>query len=262
MYTVDEIRNVTFTKTLGGYKTGEVDDFIDICADTVEALTAEKEDLKKKMEMLANKVVEYRNDEDSIRSALLSAQRLGDTVLREANHKANLILDDARIKAEKMGQTAKQQIAEQLQELERMKKLVGEFKSKILGVYREHLSMIDVLPEYKEPEEEQSPTEEQSVEKTLPVAPEMPTEEIVQSEPEVVPVQEETIPETEDVAEISVEADEVTVEETPSVYEPEEDTARFSGLKFGVDYDMAADDDDEEDETAVADKKRHKRKFF
>ncbi len=257
MYTVDEIRNVTFTKTLGGYKTGEVDDFIDICADTVEALTAEKEDLKKKMEMLANKVVEYRNDEDSIRSALLSAQRLGDTVLREANHKANLILDDAKIKAEKMEQTAKQQIAEQLQELERMKKLVGEFKSKILGVYREHLSLIDVLPEYKEP------VVEQPEEESLPVTPEMSVEETVQSEPEVVPTEEEIIPETEEVAEIPAQADEVAAEETPSVQEPEQDAVRFSGLKFGLDYNMAADDeDDDEDKTAVADKKWHKRKFF
>ena len=33
MYTAEDIRNITFTKSLGGYKTGEVDDFIDICAD-------------------------------------------------------------------------------------------------------------------------------------------------------------------------------------------------------------------------------------
>ena len=128
MYTVDDIRNITFTKTLGGYKTSEVDDFIDICADTVEELNKENEDLKKKMEVLANKVVEYRNDEDSIRTALLSAQRLGDTVLREANHKAGLILEDAKIKAEKVEETAKQQIKEQLEELERLKKLVSDFR--------------------------------------------------------------------------------------------------------------------------------------
>ncbi len=261
MYTVDEIRNVTFTKTLGGYKTSEVDDFIDVCADTVEALTAEKEDLKRKMEMLANKVVEYRNDEDSIRSALLSAQRLGDTVLREANHKANLILDDAKIKAEKMEQNAKQQIAEQLQELERIKKLVSEFKSKILGVYREHLSMIDVLPEYKEVEEEQPVEQEQPAKDVLPVAPDMPVEEVVESKPVVMPVKEEIISETADAMEMPIEVDEETADEVSSVEELEEDTARFSGLKFGVDYNMAADDDEDEDDVA-ADKKHHKRKFF
>ena len=97
MYTPEEIRNIEFTKSLGGYRTSEVDPFIDKCADTVEALMQEKAELTKKLEVLADKLVEYRNEEDSIRTALLSAQRLGDTVVREANHKAGLILEDANI---------------------------------------------------------------------------------------------------------------------------------------------------------------------
>ena len=36
MLTPEEIRNITFTKGIGGYKTNEVDLFIDQCADTVE----------------------------------------------------------------------------------------------------------------------------------------------------------------------------------------------------------------------------------
>ena len=57
MYTPEEIRNIEFTKTLGGYKTAEVDPFIDNCADTVEALMREKDELTKKLEVLADKLV-------------------------------------------------------------------------------------------------------------------------------------------------------------------------------------------------------------
>ena len=124
MYTPQEIRSIEFTKSLGGYKTAEVDEFIDRCADTVEALINEKSELAKKLEVLADKLVEYRNDEDSIRTALLSAQRLGDTVVREANHKAGLILDDANIKAQKIEETAKRKIVDEEKELERVKKEV------------------------------------------------------------------------------------------------------------------------------------------
>ena len=101
MLTANEIRNATFNKSMGGYKTTEVEAFLDQCADTVAALTSQKAELEKKLEVLADKLVEYREEEDSIRTALLSAQRLGDTVVREANHKAGLILEDANIKAEK-----------------------------------------------------------------------------------------------------------------------------------------------------------------
>ena len=92
MYTAAEIRNVEFTKNMGGYKAAEVDAFVDNCADTVEKLTAEKEELNKKLSILADKLVEYRRDEDSIRSALLSAQRMGDSIVREAKEQAEEIV--------------------------------------------------------------------------------------------------------------------------------------------------------------------------
>ncbi len=245
MYTVDDIRNITFTKTLGGYKTSEVDDFIDICADTVEALNKENEDLKKKMEVLANKVVEYRNDEDSIRTALLSAQRMGDTVLREANHKAGLILDDAKIKAEKIEETAAQQIKEQLDELERLKKLVSDFKTQMLGVYREHLAMIDVLPEYAPPEEKEpeAEVEEPVVEEAQePQAADEPEAEAIDADPlEEVPAEEPEA--TVDDLSLADTMPLFVADDAPEANEP----GRFSDLKFGINYSIA-DDLDEEDE--------------
>ena len=231
MYTVEEIRNITFSKSLGGYKTSEVDDFIDVCADTVEALTEERDDLKKKMEILAAKVREYREDEDSIRTALLSAQRMGDTVLREANHKASLILEDAKIKAEKIEEVARQQIQDEVEELEKMKKLVGEFKNRILNVYREHLAMIDVLPDYEEPEQ---PAEEETQETAA-------VEETV----EETPVFEEATEEEESpTVPVSPDADEKTA---ASLFDDEDgdEVSQFGNLKFGADYNIEDDEDNE-----------------
>ena len=95
MLTVEDISNVEFTKTLGGYKTSEVDNFLDQCADTVSALNKEITALNKKLEVLADKVVEYREkldayqkEEDSIKTALVAAQRMGDNVVREAGKKS------------------------------------------------------------------------------------------------------------------------------------------------------------------------------
>ena len=68
MLTPNDIRNVVFTKGMGGYKTSEVDVFIDECADTVEALikeknaaveafNREKQDLQKKLEVMDNTAI-------------------------------------------------------------------------------------------------------------------------------------------------------------------------------------------------------------
>ena len=129
MLTANEIRNATFNKSMGGYKTTEVEAFLDQCADTVAALTSQKAELEKKLEVLADKLVEYREEEDSIRTALLSAQRLGDTVVREANHKAGLILEDANIKAEKIVETAQKNIQDAEREFERIRHEITAFKA-------------------------------------------------------------------------------------------------------------------------------------
>lgn len=246
MYTAEDIRNITFTKSLGGYKTGEVDDFIDICADTVEELTKTNADLKKKMELLANKVVEYRNDEDSIRTALLSAQRMGDTVLREANHKAGLILEDAKIKADKIEEIAKQQIKEQIDELDRLKKLVGDFRTQMLSVYREHLSMINVLPEYTPPQEEAE--EAPAAEETAEASEEVPTQETAEPEQQTM--------EEAPAAAVAEEKEEPAATMPLFGFGDDEEDAdedagggRFSDLKFGTDYSIADDvDEDAEDD--------------
>ena len=151
LLTADRIRHITFTPGRGNtYRDTDVDDFVDQCADTVQALTARIDELNQKMEVLADKLVEYRNEEDSIRSALLSAQRLGDSIVREAKQKAELMLDDARIKADKIKENARREIGDEELELKRVQKEVSDFKAKLLDVYRQHLSLIDLLPEVKE----------------------------------------------------------------------------------------------------------------
>lgn len=244
MLTANEIRNITFTKSMGGYKTAEVDVFLDQCADTVAALTSAKAELEKQKELLADKILEYRNDEDSIRTALLSAQRLGDTVVRESNHKAALILEDANIKAQKIVENAERSILDQQEELERIRREITNFKARMLSIYREHLALIDVLPEVHDepetaPEEQAEPAD--SAAATEPAAPafepvEAPAAEVV----------EESNPAPEVVLDLPIlrDEDEVPVEPARESGLAEPATSRFGELKFGDDYDISKDNED------------------
>ena len=278
MLTPEEIRNIAFTKGIGGYKTNEVDLFIDQCADTVETLLSEKAELNKKLEILADKLVEYRNDEDSIRTALLSAQRLGDTVVREANHKAGLIMDDANIKAQKIAENARRSIVKEEEELRRIEKEVASFKARMLSIYREHLSLINVLPEPEEEEqapEESAPAEpeaaspaeptasaaEQEPVKEEPSAPAAAEASSAKEEPVFEPVAAATPKEepaslsAQDAAEVSAfyrniprldeeepqPAAAAAVKEEEPVRRERPASSRYSDLKFGEDYDIAQD---------------------
>ncbi len=147
MISAQNVRDVRFTKTMGGYKTAEVDSFLDECADTIEALNNDIEENTRKMQVLAETVVEYRNQEDSIRTALLSAQRMSETVIAEAKEKAEAIIAEAQKKADNIEAESKKAIQAELDELARIQKEVAAFRSRLLATYREHLTLIGILSE-------------------------------------------------------------------------------------------------------------------
>lgn len=269
MLTVEDIRNVEFTKSLGGYKTTEVDVFIDQCADTVSALIEERNSLNKKLEILADKLVEYKNDEDNIRTALLSAQRLGDTIVREANQKSSLAMEDAGIRAEKIlkdaeekargiVETAKGNIRDEEQELIRLQREVAAFKNRMLAIYREHLSLIDVLPE--EPAElsaEETPMETQEIKADVEKKDEEAVAAVAEETPAVSVPQPKTAERPFTIAgeELPAEKPDAFAVKLTELPEEEADKAapqaveqkprpasRFADLKFGEDYDISEDE--------------------
>ena len=175
MVTAQNVRDIRFTKTMGGYTTAEVDAFLDQCADTIEALNKDIEENTRKMQVLAETIVDYRNQEDSIRTALMSAQRMSETVIAEANEKAIEIVAEAESKAATIKEDTQKSIQAEFDELERIQKEVVAFRSRLLATYREHLTLIGVLAEEEKVEE---PVVEKQAE-TVPVeVDEQPVEEV------------------------------------------------------------------------------------
>ena len=157
----DDIRNVTFDKVMRGYRPEEVDAYLEQVAAEMEKIQAEKEDNEKKLFILAEKVDQYRNDEETLKTALLNAQRMGESVIHEARQKAETILYDANSKANQLKQEAADNVAEMEQELARLKTEVAQFKSNVLMLYRQHIESLSAVPGEepvkKEPEEEKKP---------------------------------------------------------------------------------------------------------
>lgn len=147
MISAQEIRTVTFDKTMRGYRAEDVDAFLQQVAQDMEQLAADNADKEKKLYILAEKVEEYRRDEDNLKTALLNAQRMGENVIREAKQKAESMLREAGIRADTLTRVAKEQVEDQAGELERVKAEVADFKNKILGMYRQHIELLSALPD-------------------------------------------------------------------------------------------------------------------
>lgn len=175
---VEDIHNVTFDRVMRGYKPEEVDEYLDKVAAELERLQAEKADIEKKMYILAEKVDQYRNDEETLKTALLNAQRMGESVIQEARSKAETILYDATNKANLARDEALQKVAEEELLLSRLKAEVAHFKSDILNLYKQHIESLSLLPgEEKKKPEEPKPEAAESEKKEPPALQPAPKEE-------------------------------------------------------------------------------------
>jgi len=103
MITSQEIREKTFEKAvIGGYDMGSVDNFMDELAEDFALLQKENSTLRSKMKVLAGSVEEYRSNEDALRMALISAQKLSVAIEKEARERSERILNEATAEAERI----------------------------------------------------------------------------------------------------------------------------------------------------------------
>lgn len=144
--TPNEIHNKQFDKAMSGYRPDDVNAYLEQVADYVEELIEEKSVLDQKIMVLAEKLEEYREDEDSLRAALIGAQKLGDSVVRESKRKAEQILAEAQTKADLMVADIRHNIDRETGTLNKMQAEVARFKSQILAMYRQHIESINSIP--------------------------------------------------------------------------------------------------------------------
>lgn len=142
MISSNEIRNRQISAAQGGYNKDEVNILLDEAADTVDAYVAESKELYHKLEILAAKIEEYRVDEDSIKTAIISAQKMADSIEQQAKEKASkseqessakaaAIVEEATKKAEEILTAANVRYKEKLSDAElKAKEMLSDIKER------------------------------------------------------------------------------------------------------------------------------------
>ncbi len=185
MVTSQEIMEKRFNKgKLFGYHPEEVDSFLDSTAKTLQDLESQNRTLENQVQELNERIQQYQEDEESLRSALVGAQKLGDSMVREARQKADNILQAANEQAEQILYAARRREENQLEGLEQIKQEVSDFKSRLIDVYRKHIELIRELPAAESEEAVPQPSEEQLPVETSPVLEEKIIEEDISNEAE------------------------------------------------------------------------------
>lgn len=187
MLTALEIKSISFSNALRGYKTEEVEVFLDkIEADYVQFERIIK-DYEAKIETLNSEIETFKNSQNSIQNVLLSAQKLADQIVNEAKEKSEEIIvnaeqnitaitaqekelafafeqkanerkallekelaemvEQANLKANAITSAAEDSVKRQQALFDKLKLEIAAFKSSITSKYKEHLSILQEIPD-------------------------------------------------------------------------------------------------------------------
>ena len=182
MLTPQEVSTHAFTKApLGGYNMAMVDEFLDELTDDYTALYKENAALKAKLKVLVEKVEEYRSTEDAMRATLLTAQKMADSIVHEAEAKRDEILAQAQSDAQEKIENYRRELSESEDRLRQGQLELSKFIAASREICNKELSFLEQLPQL--PVAESAPTEEPAApveeieEKVLATFKETPAEE-------------------------------------------------------------------------------------
>ena len=145
MVTAKDIQEKAFERAGKGYNMSQVDEFLDELASDFTSLSKENAALKGKLKVLVQKVDEYRQTEDSMRLALLSAQKLSAQIESDARIRADAMLADAQQRADQLSRQAADGIANEEAKLEEAKKATNRFFDHMRTVCQKQIEFYDKL---------------------------------------------------------------------------------------------------------------------
>lgn len=150
MITPVDLENKEFKKGFRGYDMEEVESFLEELVKDYSRIYRENASMKDKNAILNDAVENYKGMEDTMRSAIISAQRTSEEILRNAHEQAENIINEAKVRAQQILNDMDGQIQEMKRECASIEAQSGLLRAKLRTVLTTYLGMLDELPEQKE----------------------------------------------------------------------------------------------------------------
>ncbi|MCI8869107.1 MAG: DivIVA domain-containing protein [Lawsonibacter sp.] len=148
MLTPLEVSERAFQKvSFGGYNMAQVDEFLDLLTADYTSLYNENAVLKNKMKVLVEKVEEYRATEDTMRQALMYAQRKADELVEDAEQKRAAILRQAEQDAADRAVSVEKELQAEQFRLSSAQSATAAYVARVRALHEQELKYLDQLHE-------------------------------------------------------------------------------------------------------------------
>jgi cell division initiation protein len=138
-----DIEQQEFTRSFRGYNEEEVDDFLDKIVKDYEELINENLRLNEEIEKMQEKLKEFSEIEETLRSALLNAQKSAEEMKGRVESEAKIIIEKAEMEAKSLKQQVFQREDLVKNEIDNLRRYKFIFKEKFKSMLNLYLKMVE-----------------------------------------------------------------------------------------------------------------------
>jgi len=137
-----DIQKKKFRVKLRGFDNEEVTAFLDVVQEEMEGIVRENATMKEELRRTEMKLKEYRDLEETMKTVLITAQKMVDEHKGSAQREAEIILKEARLKAHEIVREAEKRIIKLHEDISELKSIKRHFKEEVLRLIEGHKKML------------------------------------------------------------------------------------------------------------------------
>ncbi len=142
--TAMDIENQDFGRKLRGYDPQEVNLFLKSVGENVARLTLENGEMLEEVGQLRRQLEELRAHEKTLQQTLVSAQRMTEEMKDRAAREGELLVQEARHRADRLGAEAQNSLMRLEADISRAKLDRETFERQLRSVIEQHLTLLDL----------------------------------------------------------------------------------------------------------------------
>lgn len=138
-----DIHNKEFSKAFRGYSEDEVDEFLDLVVAEFERLIRTQEELQVELSGLESRIEHYRGLEETLKNAIVLAQKTADEIKEAALRETDAIKRQALLDAQRTREEAQEMVKKSYEEVDRARQTLLRFKAEFKSFLESTMEMLE-----------------------------------------------------------------------------------------------------------------------
>ncbi len=138
-----DIQQQQFTVRFRGFDQRDVESFLELVRNEFEELIRENNSLKDELRRKGEQIEKYQDNEQTLKATMITAQKITEDVKTNAIKESEVIVAEARLKAQEILNIAQLRSLELFEEIKELKRQKIQFEANLRANIETHLKMME-----------------------------------------------------------------------------------------------------------------------